>query len=227
MRLRPKLPTTALPPAHPAGEGGNPNEGKGDDGDGGNSDDGGGRGRSVVPNRRMTIRSGAMEQYLKAHPSAVVKANPLVKANKNLHMLSSSGSGGGSDKSGSYSEHDLDCWVCKGTGQVTGLANEMEFKPDMREGHGDGGGEQKGGGGGGSGLGLEALDEPVCPICYSDPPQYGISTECTHFYCSDCVHGHLTSVLNNGKFPGYCPLCQNMAPKGEQPRCEPRARRSA
>ena len=60
--------------------------------------------------------------------------------------------------------------------------------------------------------------EEDCLICWSAPQKYGISTECTHFFCEVCIKMHLQQVMNSGKFPGYCPLCEASAPKGEAPR---------
>ena len=63
----------------------------------------------------------------------------------------------------------------------------------------------------------EEEDGEVCPVCWCDPPKYGISTDCTHFFCEQCIQGHLRNVLNTGKFPGYCPICQSEAPEGQVP----------
>ena len=57
-----------------------------------------------------------------------------------------------------------------------------------------------------------------CLICWALPQKYGISTECTHFFCEECIQYHLKTVMNSGKFPGYCPVCEASAPKGEVPR---------
>ena len=63
----------------------------------------------------------------------------------------------------------------------------------------------------------EEEDDEVCEICWCDPPKFGISTSCTHFFCTECIQGHLKQVLNSGEFPGYCPMCQASAPKGQEP----------
>ena len=60
---------------------------------------------------------------------------------------------------------------------------------------------------------LEEEKEPVtCLICYSNPPKYGISTSCSHFFCVDCIQGHLKQIQASGSFPGYCPICESSAP---------------
>jgi len=46
-----------------------------------------------------------------------------------------------------------------------------------------------------------------CAICW-DPGQYGLSTECDHFFCVECIEAHIQSVLDRGKFPAYCPACE-------------------
>ena len=38
------------------------------------------------------------------------------------------------------------------------------------------------------------------------------------FFCQECIQYHLKTVMNSGKFPGYCPVCEASAPKGEVPR---------
>lgn len=43
--------------------------------------------------------------------------------------------------------------------------------------------------------------------------QYGISTECTHFYCGACIREYLDTCLQEGRAPAFCPGCQdNVAP---------------
>jgi hypothetical protein len=95
------------------------------------------------------------------------------------------------------SEQCEECWVCMGTGKMNNMATAMKRNLD----------NEKGG---------EEADE--CLICYCDPQQYGISTECSHFFCETCIKLQLDTIMNSGKFPGYCPICEANAPKGEAPR---------
>ena len=85
------------------------------------------------------------------------------------------------------------CFLCMGTGKVSKMKEALivESNPESEE---------------------------DCLICWSAPQKYGISTECTHFFCEVCIKMHLQQVMNSGKFPGYCPLCEASAPKGEAPR---------
>ena len=87
------------------------------------------------------------------------------------------------------------CFLCMGTGAVSKLKDAIVVENDVDD---------------------SEVDD--CLICWSYPQKYGISTECTHFFCEVCIKGHLQNVMNTGKFPGYCPVCQVSAPKGEEPR---------
>ena len=108
-----------------------------------------------------------------------------------------------------WSEDSLDrCWVCRGTGKSSSLLGSMQ----LAERVGEGDGERKA-----EGKGNDEDDEDVCSICWTDPPKYGISTQCTHFFCGDCVHTHLNTELNKGAFPAYCPMCRSDAPAGKEP----------
>ena len=40
----------------------------------------------------------------------------------------------------------------------------------------------------------------------------------SHFFCEECISGHLKQCLDSGDFPAYCPLCKAAAPEGEEPR---------
>ena len=50
-------------------------------------------------------------------------------------------------------------------------------------------------------------DEFPCEVCYDDS-KYGVSTECLHFYCEDCIRGSLEAIIDTGQFPAYCPACR-------------------
>jgi hypothetical protein len=47
-------------------------------------------------------------------------------------------------------------------------------------------------------------------VCYG-PSQFGLSTECTHFYCGECITGSLEAIMDKGEFPAYCPMCKATA----------------
>lgn len=42
-------------------------------------------------------------------------------------------------------------------------------------------------------------------VCYDDS-KYGVSTECLHFYCEDCIRGSLEAILDQGHFPCVIPM---------------------
>ena len=47
--------------------------------------------------------------------------------------------------------------------------------------------------------------------------QYGISTECTHFYCGPCIREYLETCLQEGRAPAFCPGCQDNVEPGAVP----------
>ena len=81
------------------------------------------------------------------------------------------------------------CWVCKGTGEASQWVNDAMTIKATKE-----------------------LDEdPLCLICYSDPGAYGISTQCDHFFCEDCIRGSLEAIMDTAQFPALCPMCRVQA----------------
>lgn len=111
----------------------------------------------------------------------------------------------------------------RGSGsEIVGRVGDGEWKGgdgDGGESKGERGMGEVGGANGGGDEGVDSNDgmDEACPICYCEKPQFGISTECAHFFCGTCVTQHLLHSLNQGKFPVYCPVCQQNAPKGEEP----------
>mmetsp|Transcript_2507 Transcript_2507/g.3614 ORF Transcript_2507/g.3614 Transcript_2507/m.3614 type:complete len:1241 (+) Transcript_2507:138-3860(+) len=73
-----------------------------------------------------------------------------------------------------------ECWMCRGDGSLSELTVTLESSQD---------------------------DKHPCCICYGDS-KYGMSTECSHFYCNDCIQRSLDSILDRGQFPAYCPMCR-------------------
>ena len=129
------------------------------------------------------------------------------------------------------------CWVCRGTGKAAGVLPGIMDRAKLNDGGGERKGETKGETKGeikGETSTVEAwsdtepgetnlriesisIEEELCEICWCDPPKYGISTSCSHFFCIECIQGHLKQVKTSGEFPGFCPMCQASAPQGEDP----------
>jgi len=61
----------------------------------------------------------------------------------------------------------------------------------------------------GEGVWAEFIDggDP-CSICYSDPQKWGISVNCDHFFCQDCIKGTLNAICETNQFPAFCPICR-------------------
>ena len=85
------------------------------------------------------------------------------------------------------------CWVCEGKGKLTKSFARFEAPADDDAGH-------------------------ACQICW-DAGRYGLSLECDHFYCAECIASTLKSALDRGKFPAYCPACEVAAGPGKIPPC--------
>jgi hypothetical protein len=114
------------------------------------------------------------------------------------------------------------CWVCCGTGKAEGavLQNVMDCSKLPNYNNSISNAETKNSETKNNemnkSISLEE-DTELCAICWCDPPKYGISTSCTHFFCVECIQGHLKQILMSGDFPGFCPMCQASAPNGEEP----------
>jgi len=91
----------------------------------------------------------------------------------------------------------LKCPDCKGTGEVeTKMGNVVMFVDDCEKCEGEG-------------FWAEFVEEEeLCGICYSDPPKWGISPQCDHFFCADCVGGTLNAICETNQFPAFCPICR-------------------
>ena len=44
---------------------------------------------------------------------------------------------------------------------------------------------------------VQGEEEECCLICWGNLPKFGISTECSHFFCEECIKGHLNQVLES------------------------------
>ena len=77
-------------------------------------------------------------------------------------------------------QEDELCWMCLGTGKTS--KHIAQLSPPSESG----------------------LD---CLICY-DKADYGLSTVCTHFFCTTCIRRTLETCLDAGEIPMYCPACK-------------------
>jgi len=55
---------------------------------------------------------------------------------------------------------------------------------------------------------FEAPNSELCQICFCDPQEYGVSTECKHFFCGDCIKTSLQTMCDTKQFPAICPMCR-------------------
>lgn len=101
-------------------------------------------------------------------------------------------------RSQSYHEEEGTCWVCRGTGKTSRWIRSFAApKP-----------------------GPESEEEKYpCQVCYGDS-EYGISTECKHFYCRECLRRSLEAMMDTAQFPAYCPMCRaENCVQGGEPSC--------
>ena len=77
------------------------------------------------------------------------------------------------------------CWVCQGTGRTSKWMQSLTAKETMTE-----------------------ETEILCEVCGVDTASYGISVECEHLFCSDCISNTLKAILDLGQFPACCPVCR-------------------
>jgi hypothetical protein len=97
------------------------------------------------------------------------------------------------------------CWICRGTGNASqSIVSSIEDNDN------------------GSGGEADAFmshntphEEDLCSICWTNRPQYGIATTCTHLFCNQCIPMFLKSIKQSGDFPGYCPMCKDACPRGK------------
>eukprot|EP00948_MAST-09A_sp_MAST-9A-sp1_P000748 g748.t1 len=92
------------------------------------------------------------------------------------------------------------CWVCMGSGKANAMLGSLDFATSKRMDDFD-----------------DEDDDDLCEICYCETKKYGISDECTHFFCEECIQRTLSTALKMGHFPCYCPICKTLAPKGKMP----------
>lgn len=99
----------------------------------------------------------------------------------------------GRRRAGSFSgRNHRPCWMCNGSGTLSKYVASYTAPP--------------------------ASEDLPCLICWEDSV-YGISTECAHFYCEQCIKDHIEECLSSGKFPAYCPQCAQDAGEGNEPNC--------
>ncbi len=96
-----------------------------------------------------------------------------------------------------------ECWLCRGTGYTSKwMENEIDYLmkryADKEE------------------LALANVSEVkdsdetkvLCALCLTERAKYGMSLECEHLYCDDCISRSLESMLYVGQFPPYCVQCR-------------------
>jgi len=79
------------------------------------------------------------------------------------------------------------CYMCKGSGETSQWLQSYAAPADV--------------------------DDHPCGICFCDS-KWGMSTDCQHFYCEECIKHSLEAMLNTGQFPAYCPQCRAESVKG-------------
>ena len=95
------------------------------------------------------------------------------------------------------------CWMCRGSGSasqsillsIDGSATDDSFSVQA-----------------------SPQEDDLCPICWSNPPEFGMATTCTHLFCKECILMHLKSSKQSGEFPAFCPMCKDACPSNEVPR---------
>eukprot|EP00605_Chrysophyceae_sp_TOSAG23-4_P002904 GSChrysophyteH1.ASY1.ANO1.3199.1 assembled CDS len=75
------------------------------------------------------------------------------------------------------------CWVCKGAGRTSEWMD-----PKNSDKIND--------------------DAKMCLVCYASPGKYGMSVECEHLFCEECLTQSLKAMLNLGQFPAFCSACR-------------------
>ena len=176
--------------------------GGGGGGGGGGFDDGLGFGATPPEVRRIFLNGNAHSSFF-ATPAAAIAGDVEEDENKEQ---------GGEDGE--------ECWVCGGDGVVSQWLSTYENVPSGSKSRRAGtGGDEKGEGsgsgaivpsGGGNAFlpGSGSGGEVMCPVCCCEPAKYGLSTSCSHFFCSGCCAQSLEAVLNAGQFPPMCPSCR-------------------
>ena len=87
-------------------------------------------------------------------------------------LRSAEKSGGGGSGGGSSGEPPMSCFVCQGKGTVSALVKSFKAP--------------------------EGEDDHPCEVCYGDS-KFGMSTDCLHFYCEDCIRGSLEAIMDTGQ----------------------------
>jgi hypothetical protein len=97
-----------------------------------------------------------------------------------LRSAKQSGRGGGLSsrslppRSAGCSSRELPmiCFVCQGKGSVSALVKSLKAP--------------------------EGEDDHPCEVCYGDS-KFGMSTDCLHFYCEDCIRRSLEAIMDTGQ----------------------------
>ena len=80
----------------------------------------------------------------------------------------------------------LQCWVCEGSGRTSKWLAGFEAVNEEEP------------------VNEEAM---LCRVCFCDS-EFGLSTECSHYYCRECIVGSLEAVVDTAQFPAQCPQCR-------------------
>lgn len=54
----------------------------------------------------------------------------------------------------------------------------------------------------------EECDPVDCMVCYAEVATYGISLDCKHLFCKDCLRMSMEAIMEMGQFPASCPMCR-------------------
>jgi len=133
---------------------------------------------SLVPQRQPTVHMNMIEKMTR--PAAVEIEKKRVENRKTGKFeVCQVCEGKGHVKN--EGKGDNGCWICAGTGKTSKWLTSYKAANDT--------------------------DDLPCMVCY-DRGEWGVSTECSHFFCSECIKGSLEAILDSAQFPAYCPMCR-------------------
>ena len=81
---------------------------------------------------------------------------------------------------GSGGQDENQCWVCVGKAETKSWLTGFEVIKREQE-------KER--------ANVEEEEYPPCLVCYDDG-KYGVSTECMHFYCEECIKFSLEAMLD-------------------------------
>eukprot|EP00466_Bigelowiella_natans_P008205 jgi/Bigna1/73943/fgenesh1_pg.26_\ len=134
--------------------------------------------------RKEVIKSGGLSKCLACQGSGKMPyyaKDAAVKKEEKKRNEGKSSSLKRDDGQSGEGEPNVACWMCSGTGNAQRLMTSLTTE--------------------------QLQDDIPCSICYCDS-RYGISDECDHFYCAECIQMSLKAIMDTGQFPAYCPACR-------------------